>query len=90
MNPCRVDYIRRQCEEHFGRTPTAAGAGKPLRGLKALDVGCGGGLLSEVSQHAQDHSDSICSLNVECCLLYCKPQESQIISSAGAFFVLHL
>jgi len=41
MNPARLQYIRDVATEHFG----TRGA-KPLRGLSALDLGCGGGLVS--------------------------------------------
>ncbi|NOX39799.1 MAG: bifunctional 2-polyprenyl-6-hydroxyphenol methylase/3-demethylubiquinol 3-O-methyltransferase UbiG [Alphaproteobacteria bacterium] len=44
MNPCRLDYITEQIASEFGRDlsqPT------PLNGLRLLDIGCGGGLLSE-------------------------------------------
>ena len=44
LNPVRLAYIRdRLC----ARTGRAAEAPQPLRGLKLLDIGCGGGLLSE-------------------------------------------
>lgn len=44
FNPVRIDYIKEQlCAAHVrGASPH-----KPLRGLKILDVGCGGGILSE-------------------------------------------
>lgn len=44
MNPVRVDYIRRRVAA--ARDLPADGA-RPLAGLRAVDVGCGGGLLSE-------------------------------------------
>jgi len=44
MNPCRLDYITRQIAGEFGRDLTAA---EPFKGLRLLDIGCGGGLLSE-------------------------------------------
>ncbi len=43
LNPARLAFIRDRLAEHFG---LAAGA-KPLKGLRLLDVGCGGGLLAE-------------------------------------------
>ncbi len=44
FNPTRVEYIRNQVCAHFGRDPKSP---KPLEGLRLLDIGCGGGLLSE-------------------------------------------
>ena len=44
MNPCRLDYITTQIESEFGRDLTTA---LPFAGLRILDIGCGGGLLSE-------------------------------------------
>jgi len=44
LNPIRIGYIRDKLCEHFGRDPRAP---RPLDGLRILDVGCGGGLLSE-------------------------------------------
>jgi len=42
VNALRLDYILAQVALHFGRTPANA-----LYGLRALDLGCGGGLLAE-------------------------------------------
>ena len=44
FNPIRVDYIVERLCKAFDRDINAL---KPLHGLKILDVGCGGGLLSE-------------------------------------------
>lgn len=44
FNPVRIRYIRDQAAARFGRD---ANAHKPLEGLRVLDIGCGGGLLSE-------------------------------------------
>jgi len=44
FNPVRLAYIRDRLCARFGRDPKAE---RPLKGLKLLDVGCGGGLLSE-------------------------------------------
>ena len=44
LNPTRLAYVRDHVAGHFGRDPLKD---KPLRGLKLLDIGCGGGLLSE-------------------------------------------
>lgn len=44
LNPCRLDYITRQIAAEFDRDLAAP---LPLAGLRLLDIGCGGGLLSE-------------------------------------------
>jgi 2-polyprenyl-6-hydroxyphenyl methylase/3-demethylubiquinone-9 3-methyltransferase len=44
FNPVRLGFIRDRLCAHFGRDPLSD---RPLAGLKVLDVGCGGGLLSE-------------------------------------------
>lgn len=44
LNPCRLDYITRQIAGEFGRDLTSQ---TPFEGLRLLDIGCGGGLLSE-------------------------------------------
>jgi 2-polyprenyl-6-hydroxyphenyl methylase/3-demethylubiquinone-9 3-methyltransferase len=44
FNPVRLAYLREQLTAHFGRDPRAM---RPLEGLRLLDIGCGGGLLSE-------------------------------------------
>ena len=44
FNPVRLAYIRDQVAARFGRDPREA---RPFEGLRFLDIGCGGGLLSE-------------------------------------------
>lgn len=44
LNPVRLGFIRERALERFGRDP---GARRPFEGLRLLDIGCGGGLLSE-------------------------------------------
>jgi 2-polyprenyl-6-hydroxyphenyl methylase/3-demethylubiquinone-9 3-methyltransferase len=44
FNPVRLAYIRDQVVAHFGRDAKRIDA---LAGLRVLDIGCGGGLLSE-------------------------------------------
>ncbi|MEM6938622.1 MAG: bifunctional 2-polyprenyl-6-hydroxyphenol methylase/3-demethylubiquinol 3-O-methyltransferase UbiG [Pseudomonadota bacterium] len=44
LNPCRLDYITRQIAGEFDRDLRAD---RPFEGLRILDIGCGGGLLSE-------------------------------------------
>lgn len=44
LNPCRLDYINAQIAAEFDRDIDSRA---PFAGLRMLDVGCGGGLLSE-------------------------------------------
>ena len=44
INPTRIAFIRDRVAGHFGRDPLGRDA---LGGLDVLDIGCGGGLLSE-------------------------------------------
>ncbi|QYX57027.1 bifunctional 2-polyprenyl-6-hydroxyphenol methylase/3-demethylubiquinol 3-O-methyltransferase UbiG [Roseovarius sp. SCSIO 43702] len=44
LNPCRLDYITAQIGAEFDRDLKAD---TPFAGLRILDIGCGGGLLSE-------------------------------------------
>eukprot|EP00697_Spironema_sp_BW2_P004885 gnl/Spiro4/16601_TR8938_c0_g1_i1.p1 gnl/Spiro4/16601_TR8938_c0_g1~~gnl/Spiro4/16601_TR8938_c0_g1_i1.p1 ORF type:complete len:325 (-),score=40.73 gnl/Spiro4/16601_TR8938_c0_g1_i1:42-1016(-) len=47
MNLLRARYIQDCLLEHFDRPAASASTPAPLHGLRLLDVGCGGGLLSE-------------------------------------------
>jgi len=44
LNPCRLDYITAQIAAEYDRDLTGD---MPFKGLRILDIGCGGGLLSE-------------------------------------------
>ncbi|KAL0399673.1 UNVERIFIED_CONTAM: Ubiquinone biosynthesis O-methyltransferase, mitochondrial [Sesamum radiatum] len=44
MNPTRLAFIRSTLCRHFGKDPNCT---RPFEGLKFVDVGCGGGILSE-------------------------------------------
>ncbi|MEM6603172.1 MAG: bifunctional 2-polyprenyl-6-hydroxyphenol methylase/3-demethylubiquinol 3-O-methyltransferase UbiG [Pseudomonadota bacterium] len=44
FNPVRIGYLRRHIIAHFNKNEADA---LPFSGLKLLDIGCGGGLLSE-------------------------------------------
>lgn len=44
LNPCRLGYLTEQIAAEFGRDPAAEA---PLEGLRVLDLGCGGGLVTE-------------------------------------------
>jgi 2-polyprenyl-6-hydroxyphenyl methylase/3-demethylubiquinone-9 3-methyltransferase len=44
LNPYRMGWIRRNCVTHFNLDSNSIA---PLKSLKILDIGCGGGLVSE-------------------------------------------
>jgi len=44
FNPVRIGYVRDQAAQRFGRDPKKLDS---MKGLRMLDIGCGGGLLSE-------------------------------------------
>lgn len=44
LNPCRLDYITTQIAAEFNRDLSKP---LPFEGIRILDIGCGGGLLSE-------------------------------------------
>jgi 2-polyprenyl-6-hydroxyphenyl methylase / 3-demethylubiquinone-9 3-methyltransferase len=44
LNPVRLHFIRDRLARHFGRDAQAM---RPFAGLRLLDIGCGGGLVSE-------------------------------------------
>ena len=44
LNPCRLDYITTQIAAEFDRDLNTK---LPFKGLRVLDIGCGGGLLAE-------------------------------------------
>jgi 2-polyprenyl-6-hydroxyphenyl methylase/3-demethylubiquinone-9 3-methyltransferase len=44
LNPARLGYLRRRIDAHWGSERASR---RPLEGKRALDIGCGGGLLAE-------------------------------------------
>ncbi len=64
LNRLRVDYLRQRICAHFGRAGVEA---KPLEGLRALDIGCGGGILAEsiAALGAQVHAIDVAGKNIE-------------------------
>jgi 2-polyprenyl-6-hydroxyphenyl methylase/3-demethylubiquinone-9 3-methyltransferase len=44
LNPVRLTFLRDRLTRHFGRDPQSL---KPFAGLSLVDIGCGGGLVSE-------------------------------------------
>jgi len=44
LNPVRLTYIKERTAAHFGRDARSV---SPFKGLTAVDIGCGGGLVAE-------------------------------------------
>jgi 2-polyprenyl-6-hydroxyphenyl methylase / 3-demethylubiquinone-9 3-methyltransferase len=47
LNPIRIGYIRDQIAAHWPERQQAQASTQPLTGIRMVDIGCGGGLLSE-------------------------------------------
>jgi len=63
MNALRVGYIRDVLAEEFGLDPSAPAS---LKGLRILDIGCGGGILSEAVANlgAEVHGVDVVAKNI--------------------------
>lgn len=44
FNPCRIGFLRKKIIEHFNLDKTSL---TPFSGIEIIDIGCGGGLISE-------------------------------------------
>ena len=76
FNPIRIRYIRDNIIEHFN----IKGLNKPLKNLKILDIGCGGGLLSEPMSRMGAHVTGIDASrkNIEIAKLHLKKSKLKI------------
>ncbi len=77
FNPTRLAYIRDRLCQHFDRD---AAADKPLSGLRLLDIGCGGGLLSEPMARLGAHvvGADAAEANIKTASLHAKAQGLEI------------
>lgn len=73
LGPARLGFIRDRLTAHFAR-PT--GGLKPLGGLSVLDIGCGGGLVSEPLARLGAHMTGIdpARENIEAARAHAEPQ----------------
>ncbi|MEQ9505896.1 MAG: bifunctional 2-polyprenyl-6-hydroxyphenol methylase/3-demethylubiquinol 3-O-methyltransferase UbiG [Hyphomonas sp.] len=82
FNPVRLKFIRETAEAHFALPP---GERYPLKGLRLLDIGCGGGLVSEpmarlgAAVTGVDASEA----NIKTALIHASQQELNIDYRAG-------
>ena len=69
LNETRVQWLKPRLTDHFGHDTHAA---QPLAGLRVLDVGCGGGLLSEAFSRlgAEVHGIDVVERNIEVARLH--------------------
>jgi len=76
FNPTRIEYILEKTSTHFQRTNKEF----PLKGLKFLDIGCGGGLISEpMSRLGADVTGIDASIkNIEVAKLHAKKNDLKI------------
>ena len=76
FNPTRIEYILEKTSTHFQTTNKEF----PLKGLKFLDIGCGGGLISEpMSRLGADVTGIDASLkNIEIAKLHAKKGDLKI------------
>ncbi|SEQ04282.1 2-polyprenyl-6-hydroxyphenyl methylase / 3-demethylubiquinone-9 3-methyltransferase [Ectothiorhodospira magna] len=71
LNRLRTDYICDRLCAHLGRDPSAP---HPLAGLRLLDIGCGGGILSESMARlgAQVHGIDVTEKNIAVARLHAR------------------
>ena len=76
FNPTRIEYILEKTTNHFQKS----GKEFPLKGLKFLDIGCGGGLMSEpMSRLGADVTGiDASSRNIEIAKLHAKKSDLKI------------
>jgi 2-polyprenyl-6-hydroxyphenyl methylase/3-demethylubiquinone-9 3-methyltransferase len=82
FNPVRLTFLRETIVSHFGLDPRAI---RPLEGLRLLDIGCGGGLISEPMARlgAQVTAVDASENNIKTASVHAKSQGLEIDFRAG-------
>ena len=77
FNPVRLSYIKQKACENFGLDPNQT---KPFKGLRFLDIGCGGGLLCEPMARlgAQIVGADASAINIEIARIHALQSELKI------------
>ena len=77
LNELRAEYLRETLADAFGRDPAAS---QPLAGLRMLDVGCGGGILSESMARlgANVHGIDVVEKNIAVARLHAQPSRLDV------------
>ncbi|HBC55535.1 MAG TPA: bifunctional 3-demethylubiquinol 3-O-methyltransferase/2-polyprenyl-6-hydroxyphenol methylase [Gammaproteobacteria bacterium] len=77
LNILRIDYIKSKLCHHYGRDVAAIA---PLSGLKVLDIGCGGGILSEsmAALGAEVKGIDVVERNIEIARAHCDSQPFEV------------
>ena len=83
LNRLRVEWIRARAAAHFGRDPASAA---PLAGLRVLDIGCGGGILSEsvAALGADVHGVDVVERNIAVARLHAERSGSTVRYECGS------
>lgn len=87
MNALRTGYIRNQLIQRFGLSSDSK---QPLQGLRILDIGCGGGLLSEAIARlgATVHGVDMVAENIRIARLHAEGQGLSLEYECGTAEVL--
>ncbi len=82
LNELRVEYIKQAICRHLGRFPDQP---RPLRGVRIVDIGCGGGILSEsmAKLGATVHGIDVVEKNIEVARRHCEISNLDITYSFG-------
>lgn len=83
LNQFRVQYIAPLLQQHFQLSGASDGT-QPLKGIRVLDIGCGGGLMSEsmAALGAKVHGIDIAERNIQIAAAHAQSQGLKITYEA--------